>query len=473
MFPSDMPHRSSPRFLLGVAAFAVPVLMSIVGAAAVAKLAFPVIVALGALWLSGHDGVRYIQFMVWTFILSPGLRHFVDWYAGFSQTNPIMLAPCIAILASTPTVLLYIINGRRYSVEVLLLILSVLVGVGLALITGVLQDSLLGAMRWLSPVWVAIYICAHAAQISEMRDGVYRTFRLALPCVALYGIAQFVSISSWDAFFMKKAPFTSIGYPLPFAVRVFATMNSPGSLAAMLSTGTLLILPRIRGIGWLTVLLAFLCLAVTTQRAALGAFVISSMLLMLISRDRVLGRNIGKMMLMLALAVAVLVSVPGASKKLTGTVDSVSHLDQDSSAQIRLQQYENVWPFLEGQMIGRGLSWSKNSLYVSVGDGISLDSGLIDIFVSLGIPGGCLFLGALGALLIQGWRISSQDSDPSSRAEFSAVVFGVVQLPFGAQHTGEHGMFMYLALGLLLARCVPAGRDYRSAPQLGEQLSLH
>ncbi len=55
--------------------------------------------------------------------------------------------------------------------------------------------------------------------------------------MALYGIAQFVLLPEWDAQWMRNVielGLDSIGQPEPFAVRVFSTMNSPGSFGIML-----------------------------------------------------------------------------------------------------------------------------------------------------------------------------------------------------------------------------------------------
>ncbi len=430
-------------------------LMTMGGGSALVKFVCPVLVTTAALWFCGRSAGLYLKILLWTFILAPGLRHFDDWYAGYSDTNPIMLSPYLAVFVATGSIARYLLAGRRYSLEMLVLILTVAVAVGMAVATGEIKAPLMAAMRWLAPIWVGLYVCAHADLLGDIREQVRRTFSIAVPLVAIYGIIQFVSVLPWDAYFMKEAPIGSIGFPVPFQVRVFATMNSPGSLAAMLSTGLLLMLPRVRGIIWIVGMIA---LSLTTQRAALAALLVALLVIGVTSKDRTLRLNLLKMLGCVAVASLLMLSVPGAADKLVSTVGSVSHLQDNNSAQERWAQYEDVMPLLDSDKLGRGLGWETNPFYLSVGNATAVDSGLIDIFVSLGVVGGFCFLFALVSLVVQGWRVVRSNGDMSAYGELGAVMFGIAQLPFGDQFTSEHGVFMYLSLGLLLAR--PLRREH-------------
>ncbi len=436
--------------------FAFAILATAAGAASLVKLAFPAAVTLLAVWWGLRDPARYLRLLLWTLILVAGIRHFVDFHTAFSQTNPIMLAPYLIVVAGAPSIALYILNRGPFAIEFLVMIGAVLAGLGLSLITGEVSDALLAAMRWLAPLAVGLYVCAHAARLDEMRETVVRTFRLAVPLIALYGLDQFVDIQAWDAYYMRMAPIDSIGYPVPFQVRVYATMNSPGALATMLGTGMLLMLPTTRGFRWVGLMLGVACLFLTTQRASLGGLAVALVLLAFVARDRVTRRALGKAVIALTLTCAVLLSVPGAANKILATASSVTELSQDGSAQARLQQYANVPRMLDAHKGGLGLGWLTNDLYVGNNENLPSDSGLLDILVSLGLPCGIVFLGMMAKLAVGGLRISRWAGTPGSASEFAAAMFGLVQLPLGSQHTAEAGIFLYLPLGLLLARAVQA-----------------
>ena len=117
-------------------------------------------------------------------------------------------------------------------------------------------------------------------------------------------------------------------------------------------------------------------------------------------------------------------SVPGASKKLIGSATSVTHLQDDESAQERWRQYTSASGMIDAYKAGHGLGWTTNGVFISMGDQLSIDSGLLDIFISLGIVGGSLFLFTLLALLAQGWHIARSTRDPMAYGEFAAALYG-------------------------------------------------
>ena len=101
------------------------IIAATIGLGACVKLAWPLLMSIVAFYWCSRSPSRYIETLLWAVILSPGLRHYVDWRTSFSQTNPIMLAPyCVVFTASGP-ILKHLINGRRYAIEMLVLILSV------------------------------------------------------------------------------------------------------------------------------------------------------------------------------------------------------------------------------------------------------------------------------------------------------------------------------------------------------------
>ncbi|SNB75470.1 O-Antigen ligase [Arboricoccus pini] len=440
--------------LMLAAIFIVPVLMGEVGLSSPAKLVYPALFALAALVAAIRSPGTYLSLIVWSLVVTPGIRHVIDFHAGYSDSNPIMLAPYLGIVVASPFTVMFVLRGTRFGGVMLTLILAVCFGLGTALVTGAFMDPLMAAMRWLSPICFAGYVCAHAEHEQAMRTAIVRTMAVALPAAALYAIIQFVSIMPWDAYFMTASKMGSIGWPEPFLVRVFGTMNSPGSLAALLGTGTLFLLPRTRGLGWLTVLLAFGALFLTTQRAAMGAFVVALVYLIVTNRDPAMRANIIKLVIALALTITVTLSIPGAGKKLLGSFSSVSQLDKDDSAQQRLEQYNTFPRWLDELPLGRGLAWSTNGHYLEAGDHIAIDSGIIDILVSLGVPAGLFYLGALGILAFNGMSIVGRSQDSSARAEFAGALFGLSQLPFGGQQTAEHGILLYLMIGLFLVRAI-------------------
>ncbi|HYZ33299.1 MAG TPA: O-antigen ligase family protein, partial [Crenalkalicoccus sp.] len=427
---------------LALASLVLPVALCMGGAAPVAKPAFLLLVAAVSALLARRHAGGYLAFLLCLVMLTPGLRHLVDWYAGYSQSNPMMLAPYAAILVALPTTGLYLLNQRRYTGLCAVMLGLIAIGVWITALTGLIQEPLLTALRWVCPILLALYIWARAEELPGMRASVRRTLRVMLPLIAAYGLVQFVSILPWDAYFMERAPISSIGFPQPFAVRVFSTMNHSGSFAAALATGILLLLPRLRWYDFVSVLLACFALFVTTQRSAMGALALTVALLAVIMRSRTLRRRLMALVLTIAFAVVVAVAIPGLGDRLLGSVASVAELKRDESAQQRLAQYDALPARIEERPLGWGLAWSLNPLNQRTEEDAELDSGVIDILLSFGIPGGAAYLAALAWLLMTGWRIASQLPSRTAKAELGVVLFGLSQLPFGSQHAGEHGIFL-------------------------------
>ena len=457
---------SKARGAPGVAAMAatmiLPVVMSIGGAAAEAKIAFPVLATLLALWLSRTAPARYVVFTLLVFMLAPGLRHFVDWYAGYSRTNAIVLAPYCLVLTGFPACLLYMMNRRPYTVVFTAMLLTILLALRPPFLHGNIQPGLLTLVYWVCPVIFGVYILAHAEHLADMQDAVGRTFRIALPLMAGYALWQYVAIPPWDAYFMKSAgPINAMGYPEPFQVRVFGAMNSPGALATMLATGILLTVPTVRGIGWLGIVAALGALLLTTQRAAFGGAVLGILVLLVVTRDAVLRGSLLRLAATAVLTGLIVLALPEAGGKVAGSFASLGNLDRDDSARQRLAQYQAVPQWLADEPLGRGLGWSQDPAYVRVGTDILTDSGIIDGFITLGVPGGLLFFATLGILFVATARIALTASGVNAGGGnagglFAAVVFGVSYLPFGGQQTGVPGVFLYLCVGLLLAGDIAA-----------------
>ncbi|MGI4794771.1 MAG: O-antigen ligase family protein [Janthinobacterium lividum] len=431
-------------FLLSLAAGSV-------GAGALVKLGYPLGAICLAVMLSTRDPAGYVRLLLWSMFVTPGLRHYIEWHTGFSRSDPIMLTSYLIVFASLPSVLLHLLNGRRHTFEFLTLILLILAGTGIALISGDVFGALQTAAAWLVPPLLGVYLCSQANSLPRIRRSVLSTFMLGLPVLSIYGIIQFVDIQPWDIYYMKMAPINSIGYPVPFQVRVFGLSNVPGILAATLSTGILLLLPQIKGLRWLIILVSAPALLLTTQRAAMTALVLAILVIIMIGRDKKLVANVGKAVVGIVGMTGLLFALPGAAKKITGVANSLANLQQDGSAQARWDQYEHLFALLDANKIGRGLAWETNSANILVGSSFTVDSGLIDIFLGLGVLGGTLFLVVLLALLLNGFRICLR-CGAGAVAEFAGAVFGVAQLPMGSQHVGEPGIFIFLCIGLLLAR---------------------
>ena len=82
-----------------------------------------------------------------------------------------------------------------------------------------------------------VHLALSWRQYVELSAAMRSTFAVALPPLALYGVYQFVRIPAWDAAWMINADLKSIGSPMPYLVRVFGTLNTPGRMPRSCSRG--------------------------------------------------------------------------------------------------------------------------------------------------------------------------------------------------------------------------------------------
>src|SRR5919199_2539444 len=121
---------------LALASLLLPVALCVAGVAPLAKPAFLLLVVATALLLVRRHTGAYMAFVLTAVMLTPALRHFVDWYAGYSQTNPMMLAPYCAVLAALPAAVLYLLNQRLYAGLCAAMLALIGIGAWTALLTG-------------------------------------------------------------------------------------------------------------------------------------------------------------------------------------------------------------------------------------------------------------------------------------------------------------------------------------------------
>jgi hypothetical protein len=133
----------------------------------------------------------------------------------------------------------------------------------------------------------------------------------------------------------------------------------------------------------------------------------------------------------------------------------MADLRADQSGEERLAQYRELSgnpSLLAGE--GLGLSGAVRRL-----DGLAraiMDSGLIDIWRSLGLVVGTLYLGALLGLVA---RTFNRRRSIAQHLDFdrALVVASFVQLPMGSVHIGEMGFCAWLVLGLGLGALATPG----------------
>ena len=153
---------------------------------------------------------------------------------------------------------------------------------------------------------------------------------VALPPMAVYGVAQYFAPAKWDADWLTNIQLVdpglaSIGNPLPNKSRVFSAMNSPGSFAVCALVG-ILVAPQHR-VEFALPLVALMALALllTLYRAVWAGTLLKLVYLALAgitgTRLRIIVSTVAVLLLMTSSAL-----FPQIRQAIAQRIDTISHL---------------------------------------------------------------------------------------------------------------------------------------------------
>ncbi|MEJ0037831.1 MAG: hypothetical protein WDO68_17450 [Gammaproteobacteria bacterium] len=455
----DSRPASIPRLGLGNGALVVfvvlvaPFAAHAVNLAGHLRLIYPAANFLLAIYFYTRRSPWYAAQCLLLFCFAPLVRRLVDEQAGFDASNPVLLTPYLCCVLTVPGVLsAWWEKPSRYLAPVLALLLCIAYGTTLAMIEGRLFASILDAVKWSIGPLFAAYVFSQRERYPETRRVVETCVIWAGVAAGVYGIAQFIRPASWDVQWVQgvaQLGMTSLGNPDPFSLRVFSTMNSPGSFAMLVSAGIVLALKQRIPLAAPSIAVMAAGLALSQYRTVWAATLLA-ILMVLVSRPR--NVSFAKVLTLLGLA-ALLgagAAIPQISESVSHRAASVTDLRSDESFNSRLDQYRALVSSDENLIVGEGLAISGASRRLDQQQRIVIDSGVIEIARAFGVLAGTAFLLAM-ALLVAPLFGRAARSHEDVWFDRAIVVATFVQLPMGSVHIGELGFFAWLFLGLGLA----------------------
>lgn len=442
----------------GVAAAAIvlfiPILMYVAHLGAVCKIVYPASAFLAAGYFYYRSSPWYAGLTIWLFCATPLVRRLVDEQAGWDASNPVLLAPYLACSFAVFSLGSFLFRRRTATLGPFLLVIGCITyGLLVAIAEGRVFSGIVDAMKWSAGPLMAVYVLANNARAELLHRAATLALTIAAPMMAAYGIAQYLSPAKWDADWMvnvQSLGLDSIGVPEPFSLRVFGSMNSPGSLATMLMAGVLVTLQR-RFIYALPALaLMVLGLLLTQYRAVWAGTLIGVAYLAYAGTARL------RFQVLAATAISIFVIsssalVPQVRTAISQRIDSIGNLRADESGASRMHQYDEFLSDDSGSMItGAGLAIDGASRRLDGKSAAVIDSGIIEIFTALGIGvGTLLIIGLIGAIAMTFSRFAQATSDMILYRAIALSLF--CQLPFGNVFVGEAGFCGWLFLGLAAA----------------------
>ncbi|HEX4076853.1 MAG TPA: O-antigen ligase family protein [Candidatus Acidoferrales bacterium] len=428
-------------------------------------------VVLAALWLTSHDGllrvaipgaafclgvvlylsapVRYVEYTLWLWFLTPLIRRVVDWRFGYVDPNFVLLAPLIvsgiggmALLRAGRG------QGRPIPAAFVLCGAAILYATVVDVVQHPSAETVYGFADWLCPLLFGLHFYLDADRYEEYRAAVSRTFLLAVPLMGLYGVYQFFAPPAWDRYWLEslyeaQGIASSFGKPEPLMVRVWSTMNAPGPFANIMMVGLLVLLVLRSPFKIPAAVGGYLSLLLSAVRSAWLSWLLGLVLILKTANPRVIAR-ICLSAVALAVCLAPLASDARVAAIVSKRADSFSDLSQDESFQDRTNMYRALLSDALETPFGYGF---KDRVDVK---GFAIDSGILATLFALGWVGTLLY--GAGTLTLC-FRLAQQGNTADQFAIVSkAIVIAIVaQVIGGNVFVNATGAMLWLFGGMALA----------------------
>jgi hypothetical protein len=259
--------------------------------------------------------------------------------------------------------------------------------------------------------------------------------------MGVYGLLQYVVAPEWDMFWLINSKMTtSAGNPVPFGFRVWSTTNSFGHFAVFLMAALLLLFNSQGALRLPASAVGYLSFLLTLARSTWGGWLLGLFTLMISLKPHL------QMRLVITLLVMVLCFLPLSTidpfaTAINSRFQSFSDLKNDGSANARGEIYSDT---------NLDLAFS-NSLGNGIGSGGVTDSGILDIFFTLGWFGAIPYVGGMVLILLNLFQGSESYLDPFISSARAIILSVLMLLAFFTATAGFFGLFFWAFSGMGMA----------------------
>ena len=446
--PSNSPKQSfslalqaQPAWMAILGLLLLTVLCLAAGLGKVLNLLFPALSFAVGLFLFLRYPILYVGFTWWVFFLTPFIRRVSDFRSGFTDPSPMLLAP---LLVATITIITFYRNlpkaHEQGGLPFILSAMGVFYGFLVGLINGLPVPAIISLLVWVSPILFGFHLFVNWRDYPSYRQNIQRTFLWGVLVTASYGVYQYLIAPEWDRFWLIQTKlYTSMGKPEPLGLRVWSTMNAPLQFSTVIGPATILLFV---GQGMLRIpalVVGILSLLLTSVRTAWGGWLVA-LIALIASLKGFLQIRLIAFVLVLLVCVVPLSAVEPFANVIQSRVTSLSDVKDDQSAQDRARLYNVVLGEAISEFIGKGN-----------GNLDPIDSGVIEMLLTLGWMGTIPYLGGILLLLFSLFQGSQSSSDPFASAA-RAIVVGFLPMLAGSNVIiGISGMVFWGFLGLGMA----------------------
>lgn len=402
--------------------------------------------ALGVgLFLFGRYPILYLGFNWWVWFISPFVSRLTEYQNGWTDQSLrlIILAPYLVSSISVITLLNYLPRLQRFGGAAFSLVFSSLV---YATVIGFAKNNPIidigqEFLSWSTGIFLGAHILVNWRLYPEVRQNTQRVFTWGLLVMGTYGIYQYIVAPEWDRFWFRNAADLQYccGWPEPFELRVWSTLNYPFTFAYTVMGG-LLILLSIRGpLVIPSTVLGFLSFLLSNVRMAWGGWFLGILTLVSTLKESFQIRLIA-IITAIALCMIPLITLDTFSEEISTRFSTFQNIGGDESFNERIRIYSEVFSGVSSDFIGRGIG-GKNII----------DAGLLDVLGTLGWIGLVPYVLGLVIMGLQLLKLKVARNDPFANACRSIIVSILITLPATNTLTLLPGVMLWFFFGAAIS----------------------
>ncbi|WP_145975442.1 O-antigen ligase family protein [Deinococcus gobiensis] len=319
-------------------------------------------------------------------------------------------------------------------------------------LVGIFESGIFSAtfslLDWLCPLSLMVFIFLKRKTLELDYKAMLKPISLSVVFMGLYGIIQFVNILPWDAYWMRNADINSIGYPSPYNVRVFSTLNSPGPFAIVITSGILLLsnvsLKKSRKV--IGLVFGGLSLLLSLVRSAWGGWFLGQLVILL--RSNIIKSS--KMILTFFIGILLIIPFIYTSRlynSIEMRLSTFGNIQEDKSFNDRREFLNNILSGENLTAFGHGLGSTGLSARLNSSNRnaiLDFDNGFLSIFYTLGIIPGILYCIGVAILLLNLYILSKTATIISLQAIAISIIS---QMIFVNTLIGVSGIIFWSSLG--------------------------
>ncbi|MCE2904720.1 MAG: O-antigen ligase domain-containing protein [Anabaena sp. CoA2_C59] len=425
-------------------------------------LVFPATSFLVGLFLYLRHPIHYIGFTWWIWFLTPLITRLVDYRVGWDPTRQMLIAPYLVVFLTIFTFLKHLPSSLRQGG--LPFLLSV-IGVSYGCLIGLIYNQPLPVVRsfldWLSPIIFAFHLFSNWRDYPTYRQHLQRTFIWCVIILGSYGVYQFVVAPEWDRYWLIQSKmFTSAGDPIPFGMRIWSTLHSSGPFGTVMQTGLLLLFTTTGPLIFPASAVGYLSFLLSQVRTSWGGWLLGIIMIFGSVKPQIQMRLM-TIILVMTICVIPLVTIEPLSKVITTRLESLSNIEKDPSFRDRSATYDRSLNLALSNVIGNGFgnTWKVNEKTGQI-EVVVIDSGILDMFFTLGWIGAIPYISGLVLMLITVGNYTEGRFDSFLSAARAIGISSCAQLIIYSGMLSISGMIMWGFLAMAMA-----GHKYYSRSQ--------